>query len=614
MSTEIKKDEQGVACFSSVLTPQQTRDIMCRAGAANKADFVSPDEFPSQTTFRVGIVIRNLQTGEETLITQPTFPELTANFSTDWILSFVDHPVFRHFDFTSMRTAPYLESPLLQPGELCTSCIFQAGREETLQALAFLACPTDTPDKKSSEDLVTVQIYTPALPISFRAFNTLASHHLRRVYALQHAFVRLAISSLNVGVSSPPLGDSQIAGLDAYTNSLYMHDTPNLFATDWNTYKLKLCFSLPATEKTAGSSIIPVVLASLNFLLPALDAKQDVAYDILQPHKSSYYFRFRNLAGWRVLGAVNGVILDFPALNQTFDKYATTTSAPYLTPNILTLYPPHPFVEAFTAMIVNGNTDARNALLADLHGHPAIEGFRRETFTNRDVAGLEPAKWQRLIACVGLSLIKKYLGILTNSLAHNQKILLTSNTLAARVVAALSQQPTTTMMTNTELSSLVLVFFRFCKGLARQLVYKDKLVLTGAQLKPVLNTPVKADEVTISLPQALSFWATCQGNTPETWPQKLYVGSSTPFEDSAYLASFMLLRGHTFSSAFELLFPHTLISADALGALIHSAHNYHPMIQEARNSHARLGNGTKEQKLVNALAYSLFTGSIVGFP
>ena len=612
MSTEIKKDEQGVACFSSVLTPQQTRDLMCRA--TNKADFVSPAEFPSQNTFRVGIVIRNLRTGEETLITQPTFPELTANFSTSWILSFVDHPVFRHFDFASMRTAPYLESPLLQPGELCTSCIFQAGREETLQALAFLACPTDTPDKKSSEDLVTVQIYTPVLPISYKAFNTLASHHLRRVYALQHAFVRLAISSLDMAVSSPPLGDTQIAGLDAYTNSLYMHDTPNLFATDWNTYKIKLCFSLPATEKTAGSSIIPVVLASLNFLLPALDANQDVAYDILQPHKSSYYFRFRNIAGWRVLGAVNGVILDFPALNQTFDKYATTTSAPYLTPNILTLYPTPSYVETFSSMIVAGNKDARNAMLTEMHGHAAIEAFRNEVFTSRDVAGLEPAKWQRHIPCVGLNLIKKYLGILTNSLAHNQKTLVVSNALAARIVSALGGTHETTMMKNAELSSLLLIFFRFCKGLARELVYKDKVVLSGQQLKTALNTPVKADEVTISLQQALSFWTTCQGNTPETWSQKLYVGSSTPFEDSAYLASFMLLRGHTFSSSFALLFPHTLISADLLGSLIHTAHNYHPMILEARNSHTRLSVGTKEQKLVNSIAYALFTGSIVAFP
>ena len=134
MTTELKKNDDGIACYSASLSPPQICDIMSRA-IASKADFMGPGDFPTHKTYRVGIVIRNLRTGEETLLTQPTFPPLTPTFSTDWILPYVDHPVFRHFDFASMKTPPYLESPHLRPQDLCTTCTFEAGREEELQAI-----------------------------------------------------------------------------------------------------------------------------------------------------------------------------------------------------------------------------------------------------------------------------------------------------------------------------------------------------------------------------------------------------------------------------------------------------------------------------------------------
>jgi hypothetical protein len=614
MTTELKKTDDGIACYSASLSPPQICDIMSRA-IASKADFMGPGDFPAHKTYRVGIVIRNLRTGEETLLTQPTFPPLTPTFSTDWILPYVDHPVFRHFDFASMKTPPYLESPHLRPQDLCTTCTFAAGREEELQAIAFLAAPTDAPATTISEDFVSVEIHTPLLPVSYRPFNALVSQHLRRFYALQHAFIRLALSSTNMSVSSPPVHTGTLP-VDAYTNSLYHRDSDANFATDWNSYKIKFFFTLPAGEKTAGARVLPIVLASLRFLIPMLDAREDVAYDILQAHKTSYHFRFRNLAGLRIIGAVNAVIPDFPTLNQTFDTFSSTPSAAVLSPDILTLYPSVD-TEGFTATIINAYADAKAALLNRLGGRPAAFQalFRDDTFSNKDVASLNAGEWQLFIPCSGITIIRKYLALRNST--HKLQALVPSNTVAKRVLAALSL-PTPSSITvepfsHAEAATLLDVFFRFCKGLAREVVLGDKSATTGAQLKPSLDVQDKADAISLSLSDVTTFLATCHGNAPEVWPLKLYVGPTTPFQDSTQLAAFMLLRGATFPTAFSLLYPSQLLfTVDA--SVIASAHNYHTGIRDARNSHTKLKADTNGQKLVNALSYALFTGSPARFP
>ena len=133
--------------FTSSLTSQQAINIMSTGGSTpdlyvtqNLLDFAGT----KRKHLRYSLVIRNLSTGVDTLITKPPdYPKITDDFSQTWLTQHIEDPVFHNIDLDNL-TIPFLESPLhyldtqtnlvLPQSEICTSCIFAAGPNEMLQA------------------------------------------------------------------------------------------------------------------------------------------------------------------------------------------------------------------------------------------------------------------------------------------------------------------------------------------------------------------------------------------------------------------------------------------------------------------------------------------------
>jgi hypothetical protein len=403
--------------------------------------------------------------------------------------------------------------------------------------------------------------------------------------------------------------------LDPYTRSLYRtNDKNKLFLNDWNMQTLKFSFSIPATEKTTGTHIIPTVLASLMFLIPGIDIDKDVEYDIMQAHKFAYHFRFRNLAGWRIIGAVNTVVVDFKALYHLFDsQLGSQYRDPTYSPHILSVYPLNPMA-SFQSTILRVKEKCFANLLAVMPaGTPAHTAFQNGTFNSKEEAALPNDGWQHFISCIGLGMVDKYLSIQIDSTSYKQLNLVTSNIFADRMLKA---PLSTYVFTPAELLEALSFFFRFCDGLAYDVIDAVDASISVATLKGQLNMP-DIGEITLTPDSVATFWTSCTGVSPGDWPSKLYTGPLTvaPFPDAQHLAGFMLTRGGTFHSAFSLLYPAKLLGTGAaIGALIKSAHSYNPSIMKARIAHARPAAAATGNALRPILAYALFTGSMAVFP
>jgi hypothetical protein len=128
------------SCYTSSLTPQQAANIMASPASSN-TDFVDKTNVTrdAATSYCVGIVLRNLNTGVETLLTQPTFPKIESNFETRWFLPYRTNPAFREFD-----VMPVLDNPALHLDKLFTTCVFPTRDGQMLQAMAFLVHEKDS--------------------------------------------------------------------------------------------------------------------------------------------------------------------------------------------------------------------------------------------------------------------------------------------------------------------------------------------------------------------------------------------------------------------------------------------------------------------------------------
>ena len=322
------KGDDGLTFYSSSLSPQQTADIM--VSALRGTSFIPASNIKDKPEYRVGIVIRNLVTGKETLITQPSFPEPTPDFSKTWLMPYVDDPVFYNTELSTMKKPPPLVNPADQQADLCTTCLFPIGRGERLQAIAFLVYESgdvfyEYPNTKM--DQVFIRVRTDQIPLSAERFAVDGAHKHRRFYALQHAFLQLAVQNPNMKIIAEHLVNPANS-MTSMATALYKQAasvTLGMFDTESDSYNITFAFTVPSSERTAGSRVIPTVLQILSGLMPGLSADQAIYYDILQAHQFAYTFRLRNLAGWKILGAVNSALPDFGTVDGCFAPYAPAT-------------------------------------------------------------------------------------------------------------------------------------------------------------------------------------------------------------------------------------------------------------------------------------------------
>ena len=615
----MSSNNDGIACYTSSISPAKAQAYMMRHSDIPSV-FVNPGTLPKEEQYHVGIIIRDLSNnGHETLLTEPPhFPKLKPTFSSDWILPYVDHPVFRNFDFLNMKSVPYLESPKNRPDELCTTCYIQAGRVDSLQAIAFLAHRTDDTVTNATDDQITVQIRTPLLPLSYRPFTLLPTQQLRRFYALQHGLVRLAQSTQTMALISGPLSAGLLPA-NAYANALYYDQRSNsqsLLASEWNYHSLSCAFSIPRTEKTAGSHAIPALLKALYFLLPGLDATQDIFYDILQPSKYAYVFRLRNIAGWKVIGSVNMVVTDFVAMNSAFDRFIQdSTTHQVISPHIMTMHPPATHT-ALPILLNTSYTGAHRSLLDSIKDLPADTQtlFKDHTFKHKEVLLLSPQQWQYHIALTGLHMLRKFLDIYPTQ--HLLQPLSVSDYLLRSLLR--SYEPTTvgtiTPFSTSDLSSLMLTYFFFCYGLATELLVTENIALKD------LRTDLigKSDTVSISVEQFVHMLKACRGLPADKWCTLF--ASGPVFTNVKDIAIFIFNRGSNanfLTTHFSLFYPHKLlpsITAHDFKALFLTASNYHTIIKHAEALNAALKADTTMDEAIHALAYALFIGNPKKFP
>jgi hypothetical protein len=573
------------------------------------------------TSYCVGIVLRNLNTGVETLLTQPTFPKIESNFETRWFLPYRTNPAFREFD-----VMPVLDNPALHLDKLFTTCVFPTRDGQMLQAMAFLVHEKDSVLKgfPGVHDHVYIDILLPNLPLSSVQYGLLMDEQ-RRFYALQYAFLCLATkdSDMRVFPVTDPAGANTFK-MDALTATLFGNEAERaIFSTlHWDAHRIKMAFRLPATEKTAGSSVIPAVLKKLYFLIPGLDAKQDIYYDILQGHKYAYTFRIRNLAGWTVLGSVNAALPNFSTTNACFNQFVPSTEHQLITsPDLLTVYPqdadvysfwlqdPAKLLETTTKKFLKklrkANMDA--ALIARFEGKGA-------DFTPIDILAIDPTHWQIFTQRVGLKIITEYQKRLLTPLKKiNTQIALADNVL--RRIQDAMQGVAVKPFSVAEQSAAVRFFYDFCDGLAKSLIDDPANPLTnGRDLKTLENYPQGVDEVSISMEQAKRFLSACVGSPASKWHAQLHIHDNDIFEDQQQLAAFMLVRGRSFSQEFMQIYPSELFGPN-FDKLIDNAHNCNSKIMDAKTEYdASTPALVGSENLIGPLAYALFLGDATGLP
>ena len=635
------RPDDGIANFTGSLTPQQVADIM--ASALKGTTYVPITDILLPTTYAVGIVIRSLVTGKETLITQPTFLEPTPDFSTTWMQNYLDHPVFYK---CNLQTIPRLDNPLNHPQDLCTIATFPrtSRNDDALQAIAFAVYDTTCmfsafPSRET--DQVIVKITTPQIPLSYGGFKTVVSHQHRRFNALQHTFFRMAKNSGYIWTRPAFKGFKSAKPLSALARTLLYHENPDnkvMMDAESDIMELTFAFTVPATEKTAGSRVIPTVLKTLAWLLPGLNSEQTIYYDILQAHKFAYTFRLRNLAGWRILGAVNTAMYAAEDTDYCFSAFAPAyehRGVVMMSNSILSVYPSiSNNADAFVAKQLETVRELEAVCKAELvallekkssgHTKKFIDSYRKKVqkFTSEENAKLSYEEWQHLLPCIGLDVIARYLETYVHSVSTSMRSL-PSDGIMRRILDALqgkyqgnannsSSSSSSHEFSNMELFSLLSVYFECCQSLAKTLLADTDLAITSkAELRTKLVDDAKASAVTISLPQALTFLRACIGAPPAKWPAFLYTSDSDDappiFEDAATVAMFIFAKARTFSDDFPLLYPRYLFDGD-FSTLIDTSRRYNPTINNARAALIKTIPITQAADLADPLAYALFTG------
>ena len=571
----------GLNVYTSSLTALQTANIMM---LPQRTDFTLIDI--TRLAYSVTIVIKNLNTNEETVLAKGH--PIADDFETTWINPYIDHPVFRNIDFGASFKRSYLSKP--KGTELCTTCIFSNGAGETLQAMAFLV---HTPHLANT-DTVVVHVATPQVDVTLDQYKKLSTFKERRNCALHYAF-----KAFSLAIQHGQNFQGQPRKVNPAAAVIYYDDTMPVLGAD--NYNFNFAFSLPATEKTAGTHTIPAALKTLRFLVPGLGSTKAVYYDILQIHKSAYVFRLRNLAGWKVIGAVNTTIASFDLVNSFFEKFVPGLERTIaISEDILTIFPgnQHTLKNEARALKITQHNSLLNR--PDISGKAISENFFNENkllFTQANVTTLLPDTWSNFITWIGLTIIFNYYDYSSGTLS--------TDALLRRIIQALQVQDPKNIkpFSQHEAVQVAKTYFEFCSGLATKTI-SDGTILTSEELSPYLLKEQLADDVCISKDDAVGILTICLGEEPSSWCAKILKNHSKLFTSSQQLATFILLTSPDDESEFKQLFPQELFMN--IRSTVMDAKNYDKSIHEASVFGSNLLTNTPSQ-MPKGLAYTLFT-------
>ena len=641
-----------VPYFSASILPHQIISFMSSSNPPpTLMDKAAMDAWvaTSPVDFGFSLVIQNLTTGEEAMVEKGA--KIPANFSTTWIIKYLDHPILQHFDL-SRHGIPFLTNPMTIKSDdnqtdiaqpmMCTSCTFPAGRTHTLRAVATLIYwdrllrPVER-----GEDYVMVEILTPPLPLTFATYDELPDGQARRLVLLHYALSSFAVTKRKFSS-----GNTQaLAAFNTLTTMLYGNKAA--MATNSNAMKLVFAFSIPSTEKTAGSAVIPAVLKLLNFMFPTLSPQQPVDYDILQPHRFAYTFRLRNLGGWKVLGAVNTVISEFKSsfefqtqkLNNE-DLYKLTQQPSEFVHHELVQHTiPHTIVPGWIGSYVStykiGNKDpngifgmdtnysnASNSILCmyikDIsEATTQISAFtkaNKKTFrkvliesyedmlpswitdklNKEDMKQLSDAHWIDWAMYQGSKMIDDFLLVSNESrvVARSPNI----DIVLQRFIHALkttAKDVDIVPFSNVQISCLISMIFQFCTGLASEVINEHTpQIQVGTDLKAgvVNDARVVVDDITVSLEDFISFLTSCLGKNMENTTSLALLradrNKKKNFKYETHLAKYLLVNAGLLVDTFSLFFPITLFhmkTMSHLGRQMQRAHHHDKDINDARN-------------------------------
>jgi hypothetical protein len=391
--------------------------------------------------------------------------------------------------------------------------------------------------------------------------------------------------------------------VDPLLAALYHNDTISPLGGD--TFNINFAFNIAATEKTAGTHTIQAVLKTLHFLIPGLSSANVVYYDILQGHKSAYVFRLRNLAGWKIIAAVNTTVPSFDITNTVFKKYVPHMERTIaISESILTIFP--------------GNQSALKTktqeLLIEYHEFfmkslPAGSGLKSKfknltslKFKMDDLVLLDEKAWELFVTFQGLKFIHEFF--------LNSATTLGTDALLRRILYALQTDDPKSIKPFSKHDAALLVdsFFDACEGLAANII-DDIDTADSKDLAVKLLHREKSRKVFISMDEAIAILTTCIGKDPVHWYENTFPDSI--FKSADDLATFMLIRGTSFMEQFKLLVPAELFST--IPDIIATAHNYEKKINNARSVYLDLTR-SPAHKMRHGLAYALFTGDHVAFP
>ena len=570
--------------FTSSLTATQTANIMMQPQRSD----IKYIKYPDDTTLRVTIIIKNLNTNEQCVLTRRQ--AVTPEFATTWMHSHIGHSYFRNIDFGAISMWPILQCP--DGTELFTTCNFPNGAGETLQAMAFLSHATND----ANMDTVVVKISAPMMHTTQYQYQ-ISNFREKRFNAIQHAF-RAFSKTIPRAIPKVP----KPTKVDPLLAALYHNDTISPLGSD--TFNIKFAFKMATTEKTAGTHTIPAVLKTLHFLIPGLSSANVAYYDILQGHKSAYVFRLRNLAGWKIIAAVNTTVPSFDITNTVFKKYVPHMERTIaISESILTIFP--------------GNQSALKAKTQELlsayheqfiHSLPAGSGLTAKfskltslNFKMDDLISLDEKSWELFVTFQGLKYIHEYF--------LNSATTLSTDALLRRILYALQTDDPKTIkpFSKHEAALFVDSFFDACEGLA-------DVVMEGIDATNMDNLAIKllhkehSRKIFISVDEAIALLTTCIGKDPVHWYENTF---PSIFKDEDQLATFMLIRGHEFMEQFKLLVPEELFST--IPAIITTAHNYERRINDARCIFLDFKT-SPVTNVHHGLAYALFTGDHITLP
>ena len=244
------------------------------------------------------IAVRKLRTNEQFMLPTPV-----ASLAR-WFDHFRDYPIFNGIDFLSPTLAfPDLSAPVASAFETKKFHI----HNEFFAVTVTKTAPTAASLPSLDMDTVHVHLATPPLPTKHATFvETMGrSSHLRRACMTHIGAIALV---QQYGFSKDDTVDSAPAAPppDTYGDRALMYgDNDALQSRRLPARRFHGTFVTSRVERNTGADVIPLVLQHLHSLLPLIDAKQAIEYDIVQPHRYAYAFQLRSVGGWRVLGAVN---------------------------------------------------------------------------------------------------------------------------------------------------------------------------------------------------------------------------------------------------------------------------------------------------------------------